>query len=73
VRTALVPAAEARGGAGDPTGCGDVWGGTYFSRLVAGDSLTAAMQAAARAAARNVEHRGATGLANYLRGEISLL
>jgi sugar/nucleoside kinase (ribokinase family) len=73
VRTALVPAAEARGGAADPTGCGDVWGGTYFSRLVAGDSLTAAMQAAARAAARNVEHRGATGLANYLRGEISLL
>jgi sugar/nucleoside kinase (ribokinase family) len=72
VRTALVPAAEARGGLGDPTGCGDVWGATYFSRLVAGDSLTSAMQAAARAAARNVEHRGATGLANHLRGEISL-
>ena len=25
------------------------------------------------AGARNVEHRGATGLANYLRGEIALL
>jgi hypothetical protein len=73
VRTALVPGVPAREGAGDPTGCGDVWGGTYFSRLVAGDTLTAAMQAANRAAARNVEHRGATALANYLRGEISLL
>lgn len=73
VRTALVRAADVRDGAGDPTGCGDVWGATYFSRLVAGDSLTTAMQAAARAAARNVEHRGAAGLANHLRGEISLL
>ncbi len=25
--------------AGDPTGCGDVWGATYFSRLLAGDKL----------------------------------
>jgi hypothetical protein len=73
VRTALVPAARARGtlDAGDPTGCGDVWGATYFSRLAAGDKLSDAMQAAMRAAARNVEHRGATGLAHYLRGELS--
>jgi len=73
VRTELVPAERVRGtvDAGDPTGCGDVWGATYFSRLVAGDKLSDAMRAAMRAAARNVEHRGATGLAHYLRGELS--
>jgi hypothetical protein len=74
VRTALVPGERARvePGGGDPTGCGDVWGATYFSRLIAGDTITDAIQAAHRAAARNVEHRGATGLANFLRGELSL-
>ena len=72
IRTALVPAEPARTAEpGDPTGCGDVWGATYFSRLVAGDKLADAMRAAMRAAARNVEHRGATGLAHYLRGELS--
>ena len=72
ITTALVPAAEAPGGTLDPTGCGDVWGATYFSRLLGGDNLTAAMRAAAVAAARNAGHRGATGLANYLRGQLSL-
>jgi sugar/nucleoside kinase (ribokinase family) len=71
VRTALVPP-EVVKGEGDPTGCGDVWGATYFSRMVAGDKLADAMMAAGRAAARNVEHRGATGLAAHLRGELSL-
>lgn len=74
VRTELLPAAAPRDagiGGGDPTGCGDVWGATYFSRLVAGDKLTVAMRAAHAAAARNVEHRGATGLARHLRGELS--
>ena len=72
IRTELVPSAETRAlSGGDPTGCGDVWGATYFSRLVAGDKFTDAMGAAQRAAARNVEHRGATGLAHYLRGELS--
>ena len=73
IRTALVPAEPVRStlGGGDPTGCGDVWGATYFSRLVGGDKLSDAMRAAMRAAARNVEHRGATGLAHYLRGELS--
>ena len=69
-RTALVPAEGTRHG--DPTGCGDVWGATYFSRLIAGDKLHDAIVAAHRAAGRNVEHRGATGLANFLRGELSL-
>jgi sugar/nucleoside kinase (ribokinase family) len=56
----------------DPTGCGDVWGATYFSRMLAGDKLADAMNAAGKAAARNVGHRGVTGLASHLRGELSL-
>jgi hypothetical protein len=71
IRTALVPAPFVNG-PGDPTGCGDVWGATHFSRMVAGDRLSDAMHAAAVAAARNVGHRGATGLAAHLRGELSL-
>ena len=71
LRTALV-GAERVGQPLDPTGCGDVWGATYFSRLCAGDNLSDAIQAAHRAAARNVEHRGATGLADHLRGKLSL-
>ena len=72
VRTALVAAPDVVVGGGDPTGCGDVWGATYFSRLLGGDNLGDAILAAHRAAARNVDHRGATGLANHLRGTISL-
>ncbi|MGE5733166.1 MAG: PfkB family carbohydrate kinase [Gemmatimonas sp.] len=71
VRTALVPVPHTVAD-GDPTGCGDVWGATYFSRLLAGDNFGNAILAAHRAAARNVEYRGATGLANFLRGQISL-
>ena len=72
VRTALVPAVLARDAqGGDPTGCGDVWGATFFSRLLARDIMTEAIQAAMRAAAKNVEHRGASGLAHHLRGELS--
>jgi hypothetical protein len=70
LRTALIPADHVE--PGDPTGCGDVWGATQFSRLLAGDNLHAAIQAANHAAARNVSHRGATGLADHLRGKISL-
>jgi hypothetical protein len=69
LRTALVPV-DVAFDAGDPTGCGDVWGATYFSRLLAGDDITRAMRAAHGAAARNVMFRGATGLAQHLRGEL---
>jgi len=69
VRTALVPAERVTGEV-DPTGCGDVWGATCFSRLLAGARLTDAILAAHHAAARNVAHRGASGLAAFLRGEI---
>jgi hypothetical protein len=72
IRTQLVPSRVAQvADGGDPTGCGDVWGATYFSRLAAGDIFSEAMSAALDAAARNVEHRGATGLAHYLRRELS--
>ncbi len=73
IRTELIPAALTRDLAGgDPTGCGDVWGATYFARLLAGENIRSAMTAAGSAAARNVDHRGATGLAHYLRGELSV-
>jgi hypothetical protein len=72
LRTALVPV-DHLVESGDPTGCGDVWGATYFSRLLAGDHVSEAIVAANRAAAKNVSFRGATGLANHLRGKISLV
>ena len=56
---------------GDPTGCGDVWGATFFARLLAGDALEAAMREANRLAARNVSHRGARGLYRHLGGRLS--
>ena len=71
IRTQRIAAAATREPRGDPTGCGDVWGATYFSRLLAGDILPVAIDAAQKAAARNFEHRGASGLASYLRGELS--
>jgi len=73
IRTELLPAVPSRNAIeGDPTGCGDVWGATYFSRLLAGESIADAMRVALVAAARNVDHRGATGLARHLRGELSI-
>ena len=72
VRSALVPAVHSavKGSGGDPTGCGDVFGATVFSRLLAGDTFANALHSAVRAAARNVEFRGARGLAHHLRGEL---
>lgn len=55
---------------GDPTGCGDVWGATFFGRLLACDPLEEAMAAANRSAARNVVHRGARGLHLHLQGRL---
>jgi sugar/nucleoside kinase (ribokinase family) len=70
VRTALLQATAVDVKEGDPTGCGDVFGATYFSRLLCGDNFTDALQLALRAAARNYAHRGATHLAFHLRGEL---
>lgn len=55
---------------GDPTGCGDVWGATFFARLLAGVPLEEAMQEANRSAARNAQRRGAAGLHRYLKGMV---
>jgi sugar/nucleoside kinase (ribokinase family) len=70
VLTQRVPP-ELRPREGDPTGCGDVWGATFFFGLLARRGLDAAMQRANAAAARNVEHRGATGLHHHLEGRIA--
>jgi sugar/nucleoside kinase (ribokinase family) len=55
---------------GDPTGCGDVWGASFFATLLAQRDLETAMRRANSAAGRNVEHRGATGLHHHLQGRI---
>lgn len=72
VRTARMPAEIVRVKAldADPTGCGDVFGATLFSRLLCGDTFSRSLQRAQSAAARNVEFHGATGLAHHLRGEL---
>ena len=61
-------AAPAPGGRvqGDPTGCGDVFGGTLFATLLGGAPLEGAAAAAAEAAARNVSHFGASRLWEHL-------
>ncbi|MDX1566691.1 MAG: carbohydrate kinase family protein [Longimicrobiales bacterium] len=56
---------------GDPTGSGDVWGATFFSRLLAGASLEEAMIDANRKGARNVSHMGARGLHHHLEGRLA--
>ena len=68
VRTALVAAPPVE--VLDPTGCGDVFGATLFSRLLAGAGVEAAMAEANRAAARNAGVRGASGLSRVLRGQL---
>jgi len=53
-------------GAGDPTGCGDIWGATAFARILGGEPLPIAVARANRAAARKLSFRGAEGLAAHL-------
>ncbi len=47
---------------GDPTGCGDVWGATFFTSLAGGLGWDDAARAAHAAAARKMGVRGASGL-----------
>ena len=56
---------------GDVTGCGDVWGATFFARLLEGERIERAIATANSMAARNVEHRGARGLRLHLKGRIA--
>lgn len=53
-------------GRSDPTGCGDVWGATFFARLLAGDPQRRAMAEANRSAGCAAAHRGAEGLRDAL-------
>ena len=69
-RSGIAPA-EGAAAVGDPTGCGDVWGATFLARLIWGDQLKPAMIQANRIAAKNVAHRGASGLHRHLRGRLS--
>lgn len=70
VRTAIVesPAVDAL----DPTGCGDVFGGTLFGELVQGREIEPSIRQAGILAARNASHRGASVLSRFLRGELVL-
>jgi len=70
VRTALVEgeAVETL----DPTGCGDVFGGTLAAELVTGREIEDALSRAGHMAARNACHRGASDLGRFLRGELVL-
>ena len=65
-RSGTVPA-DHLDDAGDPTGCGDVWGVTCFLVLLQGEKLSEAVAAANGAAARNLLHCGAEGLHHHLR------
>ena len=69
-RTGMSPLPEDPS-SGDPTGCGDVWGATFFARLLGGDSLEGAMAGANRMAAKKVEYSGARGLRHHLRGVLA--
>jgi hypothetical protein len=51
---------------GDPSGCGDVWGATFLSRLLAGDRLETAVAEANRGASRKIGFQGAPGLRHHL-------
>jgi hypothetical protein len=71
VRTALVGTEPVD--AIDPTGCGDVFGATTFSHLLAGAATETAVERGNRAAARNAAFRGASGLVQHLRGSLVTL
>jgi len=71
IRTARIAPDEPAGPDGDPTGCGDVLGASVAASLLAGTTLEAALQVGTRMGARNVTHRGATGLRDHLLGKLS--
>lgn len=71
IRTARIPSDDAAPLEGDPTGCGDVFGGAVAARLVGGASLEDALRDGTRLAARNLAHRGASGLRDHLLGRLS--
>ncbi|MGE5144273.1 MAG: PfkB family carbohydrate kinase, partial [Acidobacteriota bacterium] len=70
-RIALEPGDAAPPSGGDPTGCGDVFGAVACARLLAGAPLEEAVRSACHLAARNVTHRGASGLRDHLLGRLA--
>jgi sugar/nucleoside kinase (ribokinase family) len=70
-RVVVGPEERAPAFGGDPTGCGDVLGATAAALLIDGAPLERALRQAVRMAARNVTHRGATGLRDHLLGRLS--
>jgi hypothetical protein len=76
VRTELIPAPAMHPPAFDqvvdPTGCGDVFGGAVAAMLIGGANLEAALRTGTQLGARNLSHRGATGLRDHLLGKLSV-
>ncbi len=76
IRTARIPApalhAPFQPQEIDPTGCGDVFGGAVAASLVAGAALEDALRTGTQLGARNLSHRGASGLRDHLIGKLSL-
>ncbi len=54
----------------DPTGCGDVFGAALCAGLLRAEPVETALREANRLAARNAVYRGASSLAQHLRGEL---
>ena len=52
---------------GDPTGCGDIWGATYFAHSLNGDDVILAATKASRMARRKLGSSGAEGFRLSLR------
>ena len=76
IRTELIPAPVMHPPAFDhiidPTGCGDVFGGAVVAALLGGATLEDAVRLGNQLGARNVSHRGATGLRDHLLGKLSV-
>lgn len=73
IRTALIPAPQPSvDQVSDPTGCGDVFGGAVTAMLVGGATLEDALHTGTQLGARNLSHRGATGLRDHLLGKLSV-
>ncbi len=70
IQTARIPV-ERSWEDGDPTGCGDVFGGTLVAHLLQGVDIEVAMAKANACARRNLSARGAANLHYHLRGRIA--
>jgi hypothetical protein len=76
IRTARIPAPAVHQPAFpheiDPTGCGDVFGGSVAAALAGGAPVEEAVRTGTQLGTRNLSHRGATGLRDHLMGKLSL-